>query len=94
MFGDTPQLNVTTKEGRPMMTIFAALRSWSGSRSGSARWRGSRWPKAAGKYAKWPKLTAEQIAEAGQRVDSGIPKAVVAPEPQREPPDAPHGAQG
>ena len=34
--------------------------------------------KAAGKYAKGPKLTAEQIAEARQKIDSGVPKAAVA----------------
>ena len=36
--------------------------------------------KAAGKYDKGVKLTAAQVEEARQRVDSGVPKAAVARE--------------
>ena len=77
-FVDTPQLNVTTKEGRAMLTIFAAFAQLERESIRERQMEGIALAKAAGRYAKGPKLTAEQIAEARQKVDSGVPKAVVA----------------
>ena len=79
-FVDTPQLNVTTKEGRAMLTIFAAFAQLERESIRERQMEGIALAKAAGKYAKGPKLTAEQINEARQKVDSGVPKAVVARE--------------
>lgn len=77
-FVDTPQLNVTTKEGRAMLTIFAAFAQLERESIRERQMEGIALAKAAGKYAKGPKLTAEQIAEARQRVADGVPKAAVA----------------
>ncbi len=77
-FVDTPQLNVTTKEGRAMLTIFAAFAQLERESIRERQMEGIALAKAAGRYAKGPKLTAEQIAEARQKVDSGVPKAAVA----------------
>lgn len=77
-FVDTPQLNVTTKEGRAMLTIFAAFAQLERESIRERQMEGIALAKAAGKYAKGPKLAAEQIAEARQRVEGGVPKAAVA----------------
>ena len=77
-FVDTPQLNVTTKEGRAMLTIFAAFAQLERESIRERQMEGIALAKAAGKYEKGVKLTAEQIAGARQRVADGVPKAAVA----------------
>jgi DNA invertase Pin-like site-specific DNA recombinase len=77
-FVDTPQLNVTTKEGRAMLTIFAAFAQLERESIKERQMEGIAIAKAAGKYEKGPKLTAEQIEEARQKVAEGVAKARVA----------------
>ena len=61
-----------------MLTIFAAFAQLERESIRERQMEGIALAKAAGRYAKGPKLTAEQIAEARQKVDSGVPKAAVA----------------
>ncbi|WP_346057716.1 recombinase family protein [Leucobacter alluvii] len=77
-FVDTPQLSVSTKEGRAMITIFAAFAQLERESIRERQLEGIALAKAAGKYEKAAKLTPEQIAQARQRADSGVPKAKVA----------------
>lgn len=79
-FVDTPQLNVSTKEGRAMLTIFAAFAQLEREAIRERQMEGIALAKAAGKYQKAPKLTAEQIETARARVDAGVAKAKVARE--------------
>lgn len=77
-FVDTPQLNVSTKEGRAMLTIFAAFAQLERESIRERQMEGIALAKAAGKYQKAPKLTVEQIEDARRSVQYGVPKAVVA----------------
>lgn len=77
-FVDTPQLNVSTKEGRAMITIFAAFAELERESIRERQLDGIAIAKAAGKYEKAPKLNSEQIQKARERVQSGVPKAQVA----------------
>lgn len=79
-FVDTPQLNVSTKEGRAMLTIFAAFAQLERESIRERQLEGIAIAKAAGKYNKSPKLSLEQIESARQRVEYGVPKSVVARE--------------
>ncbi|MBN9612069.1 MAG: recombinase family protein [Actinobacteria bacterium] len=77
-FLDNPALNTDTPNGQFMLTILGAVAQLERSVIRERQMEGIALAKAAGKYAKGPKLTAEQIAEARQRVESGVPKAAVA----------------
>lgn len=77
-FVDTPQLNVTTKEGRAMITIFAAFAELERESIRERQLEGIALAKKAGKYAKAPKLSSEQIDEARVRIAAGVPKSKVA----------------
>lgn len=79
-FIDTPQLNVTTKEGRAMLTIFAAFAQLERESIRERQMEGIAIAKAAGKYEKKPKLTKEQIDRARTKSALGIPKAKIARE--------------
>ena len=77
-FLDNPALNTDTPQGAFMLTILGAVVELERSVIRERQMEGIALAKAAGRYAKGPKLTAEQVAEARQKVDSGVPKAVVA----------------
>ena len=77
-FVDTPMLNVTTKEGRAMLTVYAAFAELERESIRERQLDGIAIAKAAGKYEKAPKLSREQIADARERVEAGVPKAKVA----------------
>lgn len=77
-FVDTPQLSVSTKEGRAMVTIFAAFAQLERESIKERQLEGIAIAKAAGKYRKAPKLGPAQVAAARQRIADGVPKAKVA----------------
>lgn len=77
-FVDTPQLNVASKEGKAMLTIFAAFAELERESLRERQRDGIAAAKAAGKYAKQTALTVEQVRDAEARVSAGVPKAVVA----------------
>ena len=79
-FLDNPALNTDTPQGAFMLTILGAVAELERSVIRERQMEGIALAKAAGRYAKGPKLTAEQIAEARQKVADGVPKAVVARE--------------
>ncbi|MBL3698990.1 recombinase family protein [Leucobacter luti] len=79
-FVDTPQLSVSTKEGRAMITIFAAFAQLERESIRERQLEGIAIAKAAGKYEKAPKLAPEQIEDARRRISDGVPKARVARE--------------
>lgn len=77
-FIDSPMLNVSTKEGRAMITVFAAFAQLEREAIKERQREGIALAKAAGKYAKAPKLTHGQIERARQLIETGVPKARVA----------------
>lgn len=77
-FLDNPALNTDTPQGAFMLTILGAVAELERSVIRERQLDGIAIAKAAGKYERAPKLTPEQIAEARQRADSGVPKARVA----------------
>lgn len=77
-FVDTPQLNVASKEGKAMITIFAAFAELERESLRERQRDGIAAAKAAGKYEKQTALTVEQVRNAETRVRAGVPKAVVA----------------
>lgn len=79
-FVDTPQLNVTTKEGKAMLTIFAAFAELERESIRERQRDGIAAAKAAGKYAKQNALTVEQVHDAERRVNDGVTKAHIAQE--------------
>lgn len=79
-FLDNPALNTDTPQGSFMLTILGAVAELERSVIRERQMEGIALAKAAGKYDKSVKLTAEQIQEARQRVDNGVPKAAVARE--------------
>ncbi|GAA2238401.1 recombinase family protein [Rarobacter faecitabidus] len=79
-FLDNPALNTDTPQGAFMLTILGAVAELERSVIRERQLEGIALAKAAGKYDKSVKLTAEQIEDARQKVDSGVPKAVLARE--------------
>lgn len=79
-FIDTPQLNVTSKEGRAMLTIFAAFAQLEREGIRERQREGIEVAKKAGKYRKQTRLTMGDIARARQLVATGVPKARIARE--------------
>src|SRR5690606_38884381 len=79
-FVDTPQLNVTTKEGKAMLTIFAAFAELERESIRERQRDGIAAAKAAGKYAKKNALTVEQVLDADRRVREGVTRAHIARE--------------
>ncbi len=77
-FLDSPMLNVSTKEGRAMLTVFAAFAELEREAIRERQAEGIALAKAAGKYRKARRLTAEEIAAARLRIEVGVPKARVA----------------
>lgn len=79
-FVDTPQLNVTTKEGKAMLTIFAAFAELERESIRERQRDGIAAAKAAGKYAKQNALTVEQVRDAERRIAEGVTRAHIARE--------------
>lgn len=79
-FLDNPALNTDTPQGSFMLTILGAVAELERSVIRERQMEGIALAKAAGRYDKNVKLTAEQIEDARQRVDSGVSKAAVARE--------------
>ena len=79
-FVDTPQLNVTTKEGKAMLTIFAAFAELERESIRERQRDGIAAAKAAGKYAKKNALTVEQVHDAERRIAEGVTRAHIARE--------------
>lgn len=77
-FIDTPQLSVSTKEGRAMLTIFVAFAQLERETIRERQAEGIAAAKAAGRYVKAPKLSVDEVSEARRQVEAGVPKARVA----------------
>lgn len=77
-FVDTPQLNVVATDKQVTLAVFAAFAQLERESVRERQLDGIALAKAAGKYQKNPKLTGEQVMEARQRVNMGVPKAAVA----------------
>lgn len=77
-FVDNPALNTDTPQGEFMLTILAAVAQLERATIRERQAEGIAIAKRNGVYDRGPKLTPEQIAEARQRSDSGVPKARVA----------------
>ncbi|SNU02598.1 Helix-turn-helix domain of resolvase [Ruaniaceae bacterium KH17] len=77
-FVDNPALNTDTPQGEFMLTILAAVAQLERATIRERQAEGIAIAKRNGVYERGPKLTLEQIAEARQRADSGVPKARVA----------------
>ena len=77
-FIDNPALNTDTPQGEFMLTILAAVAQLERATIRERQAEGIAIAKRNGVYDRGPKLTPEQIAEARQRADSGVPKARVA----------------
>ncbi len=77
-FLDSPMLNVSTKEGRAMLTVFAAFAELEREAIRERQAEGIALAKGAGKYRKARRLSYEEIAAARLRIEAGVPKARVA----------------
>ncbi|WP_404464700.1 recombinase family protein [Micrococcus antarcticus] len=79
-FVDSPALDTATAQGTFMLTVLGAVAELERELIAERRAEGIALAKKAGKYDRAPKLTAGQVQEARERVDAGVPKAVVARE--------------
>lgn len=77
-FVDNPALNTDTPRGEFMLTILAAVAQLERATIRERQAEGIAIAKENGVYDRAPKLAAEQIAEARERIDAGVPKAAVA----------------
>lgn len=77
-FVDNPALNTDTPQGEFMLTILAAVAQLERATIRERQAEGIAIAKAQGRYDRSPKLAPAQVAEARQRVASGVPKARVA----------------
>ena len=79
-FVDTPSLNVDSATGEFMLTIYAGFATMERAMIRERQAEGIAIAKAGGKYDREPKLTADQVAAARARVESGVSKSRVARE--------------
>ncbi|TFC50851.1 recombinase family protein [Cryobacterium sp. TMT2-17-1] len=77
-FVDNPALNSDTPQGEFMLTVLAAIAQLERKTIRERQAEGIAIAKRDGKYEKAPKLALDQIAEARERIDAGVPKALVA----------------
>ncbi|MCH8562039.1 recombinase family protein [Nesterenkonia sp. YGD6] len=77
-FIDFPALNTTDKMGSFMLQILSAVAELERATIRERQAEGIALAKERGAYDRGPKLNEEQIAEARERIDLGVPKAVVA----------------
>lgn len=79
-FVDNPALNTDTPQGEFMLTILAAVAQLERATIRERQAEGIAIAKRNGVYDRGPKLTPEQVSEARQRADSGVPKVQRWPE--------------
>lgn len=77
-FVDSPALNTATAMGEFMLTVLAACAQLEWATTKERQAEGSALAKARGVYEREPMLTTEQIAQARELTDAGVPKAAVA----------------
>lgn len=77
-FVDNPALNTNTPQGEFMLTILAAVAQLERATTRERQAEGIVEAKKRGVYEKKAKLTTEQITQARENIDMGVPKAVVA----------------
>lgn len=77
-FVDNPALNTNTPQGEFMLTVLAAVAQLERKITLDRQAEGIIEAKRKGVYEKKPKLTPEQVDQARQRVEAGVPKAVIA----------------
>ncbi len=79
-FVDNPELNITDARGRLILTIMAAFAEFERAMILERQAEGIAIAKAKGKYQRKPRLTGEQIDEAREKIELGVPKTQVARE--------------
>ncbi len=77
-FVDAPALSTSTPSGKFTLTVLAAVAEFERELIRERQREGIALAKAKGKYRRGPKLSADQIDEARQLVDEGVPKTRVA----------------
>ncbi|WP_235912377.1 recombinase family protein [Ruania zhangjianzhongii] len=77
-FVDNPAMNTNTSQGEFTLTILAAVAQLERATIRERQAEGIAIAKAQGVYERAPKLTGEQVEQARQRIESGVPKATVA----------------
>lgn|SRR5699024_3241819 len=77
-FTDNPEMSMNTTVGKLVLTILAAVAEMDRATIKERQAEGIELAKARGAFAKKHALSAEQIAEARQRVADGVAKAQVA----------------
>ncbi|WP_241980482.1 recombinase family protein [Cryobacterium sp. Hh11] len=77
-FVDNPALNSDTPQGEFMLTVLAAIAQLERKTIRERQAEGIAIAKRNGTYEKAPKLARQQIAVARERIDAGVPKALVA----------------
>ena len=77
-FVDNPALNSDTPQGEFMLTVLAAIAQLERKTIRERQAEGIAVAKRNGTYARAPKLALDQVAEARERIDAGVPKALVA----------------
>ncbi|TFC39592.1 recombinase family protein [Cryobacterium sp. TMT2-42-4] len=77
-FVDNPALNTDTPQGEFMLTVLAAIAQLERKSIRERQAEGIAIAKRNGTYEKATKLGLEQITEARERVEAGVPKALVA----------------
>lgn len=79
-FVDSPALNTDTPQGAFMLTILAAVAQLERQTIRERQAEGIAIAKKKGVYDRNTKIDAEQITEARERINAGVPKAAVARE--------------
>lgn len=77
-FVDNPNLNTSTPQGEFMLTILAAVAQLELATIRERQAEGIAIAKAAGRYDRGVVLSPEQVEQAREQVDAGVPKARVA----------------
>lgn len=79
-FVDNPDLNTDTPQGEFMVTVLAAVAQLERATIRERQAEGIAIAKKKGVYNRAPKLTAQQIEQAKEQVELGVPKAKIARE--------------
>lgn len=79
-FIDAPMLNVSSAQGEFMLAVYGAFAQMERAMILDRQAEGIAIAKRQGKYKRKPLLSAQQIKDARDRIDLGVPKAAVARE--------------
>lgn len=79
-FLENPALNTNTPQGEFMLTVLAAIAQLERATIRERQAEDIAIAKAKGVYQRGPKLTDDQVADAAQQIEAGVPKAKVARE--------------